>query len=550
MATLPTIEETVTEILRIVVFEIRTRSDEHVPIQSLRIAWQNHGYNVADLPKGLQHAVSQNFLTLDKNKETLFLTAAGFERVSAESEVQSRRRQVVILVHGIRDFALWQPTLTHALEQHGFHVESINFGRMNLFAFLFPVPYFRGRALAEVAMQIRIIRQSNKDATLSVIAHSFGTFVISSLLKQFDTTFSKIIFCGSVVRYGFPFEDCQNRFEPPILNEVGARDVWPALAESVTTGYGSAGTYGFRRPLVRDRWHNGAGHSHFLDPDFCERFWVPFLKNGTIVESTDRPDKPSVWVQVISIIKVKYVGLVLLMLGCFLFYNRVSPVNHGTPPPDSPQAASTAVSAPAAQPAALAAPTQVTSSPPEADFPIAPASGKQAHPSIVTKDAKTIIAKQISKPETSRTTTSAPQIDPRIPAPNEHRSSIDEYEGDASYADAIDTKSCLYRGCSDTPEEQRLLADRLKSDCSSARADWGYALSETSSPGTINRLNAKLKGDVGMTCSGAGSNNLFAGCRLNDGRDDVYKGESEKGQYSKVVPNGVACSYILEQGVP
>ena len=110
-----------------------------------------------------------------------------------------------------------------------------------------------------------------------MIAHSFGTFVIAHLIrKDFAIKFHRVIFCGSVVQYGFPFEQIQERFSKPIINEVGTRDIWPAIAESVTIGYGSAGTYGFRRPLVRDRWHNGARHGYFLDPAFCKTFWSPF----------------------------------------------------------------------------------------------------------------------------------------------------------------------------------------------------------------------------------------------------------------------------------
>src|ERR1700736_1241877 len=105
---------------------------------------------------------------------------------------------------------------------------------------------------------------------ISVIAHSFGTFVISHLMaKEFERKFNRVIFCGSVLPYNFEFEQIKGRFTPPILNEVGTRDIWPAIAESLTWGYGSAGTYGFRRPPVRDRWHDGARHGYFLDPDFA-----------------------------------------------------------------------------------------------------------------------------------------------------------------------------------------------------------------------------------------------------------------------------------------
>jgi hypothetical protein len=109
-----------------------------------------------------------------------------------------------------------------------------------------------------------------------------------------------------------PILQFADRFATPILNEVGARDAWPAIAESVTWGYGSAGTYGFRRPRVRDRWHPGARHGYFLDPKFCRKYWIPFLKDGTIVEAASNPEAPPVWLKSLSVIRLKYVLLVVL----------------------------------------------------------------------------------------------------------------------------------------------------------------------------------------------------------------------------------------------
>jgi hypothetical protein len=111
------------------------------------------------------------------------------------------------------------------------------------------------------------------------------------------------------VRYDFPFEQVSERFETPILNEVGTRDVWPAIAESVTWGYGSAGTYGFRRPRVRDRWHNGKNHSAFLEAEFCRKFWTPFLSDGTVVEGSLEPEYPPWWTRLLYIFQIKYVAL-------------------------------------------------------------------------------------------------------------------------------------------------------------------------------------------------------------------------------------------------
>ena len=91
-----------------------------------------------------------------------------------------------------------------------------------------------------------------------------------------------------------------------LINEVGTKDVWPVLAETVTTGYGSAGTYGFRRKGVRDRWHNGKTHSAFLTPEFCDKYWAPFLRDGTIIEDDARAEPPPWWLQIVRVIQPRF----------------------------------------------------------------------------------------------------------------------------------------------------------------------------------------------------------------------------------------------------
>ena len=230
-------------------------------------------------------------------------------------------QDVVVLVHGIRDYALWQGQIRTALKQSGLIAELTNYGRFNLFQFLIPIPFFRRWAVEAVWEQIRVVKQLYPSARLSIIAHSFGTYIVSYLIKKnFDLNAHRIIFCGSVVSYRFKFQDFQGRFTGAILNEVGTRDIWPALAESVTWGYGSAGTYGFRRPLVGDRWHNGARHGYLLTPQFCQKFWVPYLKGGIIIDGDEDPKSPPLWLRILSILKIKYliVGLVAYLLYSYI----------------------------------------------------------------------------------------------------------------------------------------------------------------------------------------------------------------------------------------
>src|SRR5262249_18876100 len=155
------------------------------------------------------------------------------------------------------DHALWQNQIAHTLSDEGFIPQPTNYGRFDLLGFLIPISYFRNRAIETVWDQIRDVRKRFPDAQYSAIAHSFGPYVFAHILRKgFYMVFPSVIFCGSILRYRFPFEQISDRFMTPIVNDVGTRDIWPALAESVTWGYGSTGTYGFRRPRVEDRWHN------------------------------------------------------------------------------------------------------------------------------------------------------------------------------------------------------------------------------------------------------------------------------------------------------
>jgi hypothetical protein len=139
------------------------------------------------------------------------------------------------------------------------------------------------------------------------------------LRKHTDLIFKKIIFCGSVVPHKFKFENYLGRYEEPLLNEVGTRDIWPAIAEAVTFGYGSTGTYGFRRVPVRDRWHNGAAHGDFLKKHFCQRYWAPFLRNGEISEGSEEAERPPWWLWAVSTFKIRYV--IVIAAVAFVWHN-------------------------------------------------------------------------------------------------------------------------------------------------------------------------------------------------------------------------------------
>jgi pimeloyl-ACP methyl ester carboxylesterase len=234
--------------------------------------------------------------------------------------------QVVLLIHGIRTEADWGPMVRSKLEVPGqVEVIPIKYGYFDAFRFWFPF-WTRNKPIEKVYVQIRVALQKYKrehpDAKLSIIAHSFGTYVIGNILKRgFDLQVHRLILCGSVLRQDFPWEQYQGRFDDDkVINECGKSDIWPVLAQSCSWGYGASGTFGFGAVLVKDRFH-AEGHGQYFHPEFVEKYWAPFIRRGK-VESTDfemtMPPTPW-WVSLLGVLPIKWliVGLFFLV---FIFF--------------------------------------------------------------------------------------------------------------------------------------------------------------------------------------------------------------------------------------
>lgn len=240
---------------------------------------------------------------------------------AVEPEKQS---QLVILVHGIRTRAKWMTNIRPCLEAAGFAVEPTNYGRFDLLRFLAPLRAPKRSAVDKVWRDVRSAIEKHPGKPVSFIAHSFGTLVVATILKeQFQFQAHRVIFCGSVVPADFEFESIDRRFTVPILNEVGTLDFWPVLAESVTWGYGSTGTHGFNRPLFRDRYHKNADHCFFLTREFAAN-WVPFLQRGEIPEGDGDAisAKTPWWVDTIAVLHLKYVLAAAIALLIAVFWCR------------------------------------------------------------------------------------------------------------------------------------------------------------------------------------------------------------------------------------
>ncbi len=184
-------------------------------------------------------------------------------------------------------------------------IEASGFGFLDLLRFILPGPT-RKTVLDTVEWKLRHAIDRHKERPLIIVAHSFGTFCITEILKvNPQIRPMRLLFCGSIVAQDFRW-DALSQMAPDrgmlVVNECGARDIWPPLAHSMTFGYGSSGTGGFQVAGVEDRYHD-LSHSGYFTSAFIQQFWVPFIKDGTIVRSEYEKEMPETpwWMSVLGL---------------------------------------------------------------------------------------------------------------------------------------------------------------------------------------------------------------------------------------------------------
>jgi hypothetical protein len=218
---------------------------------------------------------------------------------------------VIVLVHGIRTNGDWFEMVAEELAKHpGVTVHKIRYRELQTLEFLFPFRT-RDRAVKKVWDELSNII-AKQAGPVSVIAHSFGTYAIGSLLEnEAGLRLFRILFCGSVLTQDFSWVNSGGKIGDCVVNDCGTKDIWPILAQATTWGYGASGVAGFGTPVI-DRFFPFR-HGDFFSREFVNKYWIPFIITGDIVEPEgDRPGSPG-WFRYLALLPLKW----FILLGLF-----------------------------------------------------------------------------------------------------------------------------------------------------------------------------------------------------------------------------------------
>lgn len=199
----------------------------------------------------------------------------------------------LLLVHGIQTDGAWHELVKAAFRDVD-HVKVKGIGYDCVTPAQLACPFRKG-PIDRVVTQFRDARTIEPNARIMVIAHSFGTYILSHILSRYsDIQIERIILCGSIIKSNFRWDlHTRHMATGSIINDVGTRDFYPVLATFTTIGYGGTGRKGFGSTRVIDRFFD-YGHSDFFSPDndHISKYWKPYIVHGEIVQSDWDTAKP------------------------------------------------------------------------------------------------------------------------------------------------------------------------------------------------------------------------------------------------------------------
>jgi pimeloyl-ACP methyl ester carboxylesterase len=209
--------------------------------------------------------------------------------------------KVIFPLHGIRTFAPWQKALSDLVARHGWvcRLQRWSYGRFRLLGFLTPASreaklnWFHRQYDDEIT-DLRLFPEQGR--TPSVVAHSFGTYILGYALLRFPfIRFNKVILCGSILPRDFPWDLLIARGQvQAVRNEFSARDKWVKLVHMFVRGTGPSGAFGFTCAHERlEQQKFDYEHGEYFGVDHMEDRWVPFL-NKRLPENVRSQNEPCI----------------------------------------------------------------------------------------------------------------------------------------------------------------------------------------------------------------------------------------------------------------
>ncbi|NTW54896.1 MAG: hypothetical protein HGB15_09115 [Chlorobaculum sp.] len=195
---------------------------------------------------------------------------------------------VLVTVHGLLTNASWNSEVIPIFSSQGWVVAPFDYGYKT------PTLLFndgeRKKVLNDFREWIYDIQKTycSGGSNISVIAHSFGTYIIGAYLNGFSdispVTFDCIILTGSILSENYDWNSCIGKKVGRVRNEMAPNDQWVKwMPKNKWMGldslFGRSGVDGFKEhgKILTECSNSIYDHNNVIRKDVINQMWLPYL---------------------------------------------------------------------------------------------------------------------------------------------------------------------------------------------------------------------------------------------------------------------------------
>lgn len=192
-------------------------------------------------------------------------------------------KKILITVHGIRTSADWNAEVAHIASSRGWIVAPFVYGYVDVTTLA--TKSKREEIVSKFRDHVYDIH-SRYNAPISVIAHSFGTYVVASYALGFDkppVIFDTLITTGSILNPDMDLNEFSGRVSF-IINEVAPNDAVVNFAQAASLWkdplIGNSGSIGFNfdNEILQQQNCSIFNHNNVIKRDVIAQRWMPWLE--------------------------------------------------------------------------------------------------------------------------------------------------------------------------------------------------------------------------------------------------------------------------------
>ncbi|GAA3705103.1 hypothetical protein GCM10022421_10040 [Oceanisphaera sediminis] len=198
---------------------------------------------------------------------------------------------VLVTIHGLLSNASWNSEVVPIFSNDGWTVAPYYYGYQTPDILMRSSE--RKRVIDDFREWILSIKEQycvSADTKISVIAHSFGTYIIGAYLAGFEgdppVGFESITLTGSILTEDYDWDSMENKFAVGhVRNEVAPNDQWVKWMPNnnwlkLDPLFGQAGVKGFnsKSELIEENSCSIYDHNNVIKRDVILKYWLPYLK--------------------------------------------------------------------------------------------------------------------------------------------------------------------------------------------------------------------------------------------------------------------------------